>query len=317
MAAVRGGEAGRGRDVRPRHDGRHERPARAPRRADGARDHGGVPGRPGDRPPGAPAPLRSRAAATAGARPARAALLRPRADGAGRRARAARRGVARRRGRRGARPQTWRPWPSACCSRSCIRPHERRVGEALREALPDVHVSLSSEVLAEMREYERMSTTVADAYLAPRLSSYLGALAGKTRRGGAAGAPGHAVLRRRRGAGGRRDARRELRALRTGGRRRRRRLRGQGERVREPPDVRHGRHEHRRRARHGRGGADDDGRGDRRRADPPPDGRRPHRLRRRRLDRRGRSAARCTSARGRRAPIPGPWPTGRAARSRR
>src|SRR5215207_3517945 len=39
--------------------------------------------------------------------------------------------------------------------------HERRVGEALRDALPDVHVSLSSEVLPEMREYERMSTTVA------------------------------------------------------------------------------------------------------------------------------------------------------------
>jgi N-methylhydantoinase A len=56
--------------------------------------------------------------------------------------------------------------------------HERRVGEALRDALPDIHVSLSSEVLPEMREYERMSTTVADAYLAPRLSSYLRALAG-------------------------------------------------------------------------------------------------------------------------------------------
>src|SRR5919201_1857338 len=33
--------------------------------------------------------------------------------------------------------------------------HERRVGEALRESLPDVHVSLSSEVLPEVREYER------------------------------------------------------------------------------------------------------------------------------------------------------------------
>jgi N-methylhydantoinase A len=62
--------------------------------------------------------------------------------------------------------------------------HERRVGEALREALPDVHVSLSSEVLPEMREYERMSTTVADAYLAPRLSSYLRALAGHTEEAG-------------------------------------------------------------------------------------------------------------------------------------
>jgi N-methylhydantoinase A len=55
--------------------------------------------------------------------------------------------------------------------------HERRVGEAVRDALPGVHVSLSSEVLPEMREFERMSTTVADAYLAPRLRGYLHALA--------------------------------------------------------------------------------------------------------------------------------------------
>ncbi|MCV5736848.1 hydantoinase/oxoprolinase family protein, partial [Escherichia coli] len=47
--------------------------------------------------------------------------------------------------------------------------HEQRVGEELREALPGVHVSLSSEVLPEFREYERFSTTAADAYLAPRL----------------------------------------------------------------------------------------------------------------------------------------------------
>ena len=57
--------------------------------------------------------------------------------------------------------------------------HEQRVGEALREALPDVHVSLSSEVLPEFREYERFSTTTADAYLAPRLAAYLGNLGGK------------------------------------------------------------------------------------------------------------------------------------------
>src|SRR5215216_6528875 len=57
--------------------------------------------------------------------------------------------------------------------------HERRVGEALREALPDVHVSLSSEVLPEFREYERFSTTAADAYLAPKLAAYLKNLAGK------------------------------------------------------------------------------------------------------------------------------------------
>lgn len=57
--------------------------------------------------------------------------------------------------------------------------HEERVGEALREALPDVHVSLSSEVLPEFREYERFSTTTADAYLAPKLAAYLGNLAEK------------------------------------------------------------------------------------------------------------------------------------------
>jgi N-methylhydantoinase A len=51
--------------------------------------------------------------------------------------------------------------------------HERRVGEALRSRLPGVAVSLSSEVLPEFREYERMSTTVADAYLRARLGSYL------------------------------------------------------------------------------------------------------------------------------------------------
>ena len=69
--------------------------------------------------------------------------------------------------------------------------HEQRVGEAVREALPDAHVSLSSAVLPEVREYERMSTTVADAYLAPRLASYLRALAERT---GDAGLPAPRVM---------------------------------------------------------------------------------------------------------------------------
>ncbi|MGE5759790.1 MAG: hydantoinase/oxoprolinase family protein [Gemmatimonadota bacterium] len=55
--------------------------------------------------------------------------------------------------------------------------HEQRVGAALRARLPGVHVSLSSEVLPEFREYERMATTTADAYLAPRLAGYLAGLA--------------------------------------------------------------------------------------------------------------------------------------------
>ncbi len=62
--------------------------------------------------------------------------------------------------------------------------HEERVGEALRSALPEMHVSLSSEVLPEFREYERFSTTAADAYLAPKLANYLKNLAGKTEEAG-------------------------------------------------------------------------------------------------------------------------------------
>ena len=62
--------------------------------------------------------------------------------------------------------------------------HEERVGEALREALPGVHVSLSSEVLPEFREYERFSTTAADAYLAPKLAAYLGNLRSKVEKAG-------------------------------------------------------------------------------------------------------------------------------------
>src|SRR5215208_2344590 len=59
--------------------------------------------------------------------------------------------------------------------------HESRVASALREALPDVHVSASHEVLPAFREYERFSTTVIDAYLSPLLGRYLTSLAGACR----------------------------------------------------------------------------------------------------------------------------------------
>ena len=51
--------------------------------------------------------------------------------------------------------------------------HERRVQALLAEALPDVPVSLSSEVSPEMREWERFSTTAANAYVQPLISGYL------------------------------------------------------------------------------------------------------------------------------------------------
>ena len=51
--------------------------------------------------------------------------------------------------------------------------HERRLGAALAERLAGAEVVLSSDVLPEIREYERASTTVAEAYLRPRVRRYL------------------------------------------------------------------------------------------------------------------------------------------------
>ena len=51
--------------------------------------------------------------------------------------------------------------------------HERRLAEALRAALPGVPVVASHEVLPVFREYERTSTTAAEAYLRPAVSAYL------------------------------------------------------------------------------------------------------------------------------------------------
>jgi N-methylhydantoinase A len=51
--------------------------------------------------------------------------------------------------------------------------HERRIGDAIEQALPDVHVSLSHEVVGTFREYERAATTEVDAALSPLLAGYL------------------------------------------------------------------------------------------------------------------------------------------------
>jgi N-methylhydantoinase A len=54
--------------------------------------------------------------------------------------------------------------------------HERRVGEIVGEALPGAYLSLSVDVLPEIREYERTSTTVINAYVGPVVKSYLTSL---------------------------------------------------------------------------------------------------------------------------------------------
>ncbi len=51
--------------------------------------------------------------------------------------------------------------------------HEQAVAEALRRRAPDIAVSISSEVQPEFREYERLSTTVLNAYLQPVMGDYL------------------------------------------------------------------------------------------------------------------------------------------------
>ncbi|HVU76634.1 MAG TPA: hydantoinase/oxoprolinase family protein [Gaiellaceae bacterium] len=54
--------------------------------------------------------------------------------------------------------------------------HERRVAEILREAAPDVAVTLSSEIAPEIREYERMSTAVINAYTQPIMAQHVAEL---------------------------------------------------------------------------------------------------------------------------------------------
>src|SRR5438477_141276 len=65
----------------------------------------------------------------------------------------------------------------------CDPGHERRTGEALARALPDAYVSLSSAVLPQIKEFERVSTTIVNAYVGPVLSRYLARL--ESRRAGA------------------------------------------------------------------------------------------------------------------------------------
>ena len=120
--------------------------------------------------------------------------------------------------------------------------HEARLGRHLRQAFPHTPIYLSSEVLPEIREFERTSTTAVCAYVGPILSSYLSAPAACDARAGAAAAfmswgrtvacsklaraspcrpsPWSRAGRRRGGSGSRRPANRPA----------------------EPPVLRHGRH---------------------------------------------------------------------------
>ena len=62
--------------------------------------------------------------------------------------------------------------------------HERMTGEAVRAAMPGAYVSLSSNVVPQIKEYERTCTTVVNAYVGPTLELYLKRLETRLREAG-------------------------------------------------------------------------------------------------------------------------------------
>jgi N-methylhydantoinase A len=69
-----------------------------------------------------------------------------------------------------------------CLLHSYANPtHERAVADAVRAALPDVAISVSHEILPEIKEYPRTSTTVINAYVQPVVRAYVTALAAHLR----------------------------------------------------------------------------------------------------------------------------------------
>ncbi|MEP6812611.1 MAG: hydantoinase B/oxoprolinase family protein [Actinomycetota bacterium] len=63
---------------------------------------------------------------------------------------------------------------AVCLLHAHLHPaHEQRLGEILRDELPGIPVSLSSEILREQQEYERTATTVVNAYVRPLMARYV------------------------------------------------------------------------------------------------------------------------------------------------
>ena len=58
--------------------------------------------------------------------------------------------------------------------------HERQIRDRLYQRLPDIDVSISSEVSPKYREYERTSTAVIDAYIGPAVARYLARFGART-----------------------------------------------------------------------------------------------------------------------------------------
>ncbi len=62
--------------------------------------------------------------------------------------------------------------------------HEKRVAEIVKEEMPGVHISVSHQVLPRSPEFDRTSTTVVNAYVGPRVTSYLEKLVSRLKEGG-------------------------------------------------------------------------------------------------------------------------------------
>ena len=74
---------------------------------------------------------------------------------------------------------------SVCYLNSYANPiHEVRTGELLRKLLPDAFISISAEVLPQMREYERTSTTVINSYVGPPVKKYIESLVNQMKNSG-------------------------------------------------------------------------------------------------------------------------------------
>jgi len=77
---------------------------------------------------------------------------------------------------------------AVCLLHSYANPdHERAIGERIRAAMPDAFLSLSVDVLPQMREYERTSTTVINSYVGPPVASYMQAMIDQLRGAGIGG----------------------------------------------------------------------------------------------------------------------------------
>jgi N-methylhydantoinase A len=71
---------------------------------------------------------------------------------------------------------------AVCLLFSFMNPaHEYRVRELVHQQQPDIPVTLSCEVLPQVREFERLSTTIVNAYTRPKIERYLKALGGRLR----------------------------------------------------------------------------------------------------------------------------------------